>query len=81
LKGDYFYSDLRGLKTKPIELQSVKSMIWFQDREYPVREFRILNDQGKCVAISKVMAGQGGAIFEEKAYQYCVSFDLHVNAL
>jgi len=56
-------------------------MIWFQDREYPVREFRILNDQGKCVAISKVMAGQGGAIFEEKAYQYCVSYDLHVNAL
>ncbi len=52
-------------------------MIRFQDTEYPVREFRILNGQGKCVAISKVMAGR----FEEKAYQYCVSYDLHVNAL
>jgi len=73
----YLYSKLRRFKAKSVEIESVKSEIQFLNKTFPVREFRIYNRSKKCVAISKVMSGR----FEEKAYHYCVSYDLHVNAV
>lgn len=77
LGGVYLSSRLRRIKAKSVEIESVKSEIQFLDKAFPVREFRIYNRRQKCVAISKVMSGR----FEERTYQYCVSYDLHVNAL
>lgn len=73
----YFYYRVTGIYRRKVLIKSIKTIVQFQGRLFPQREFYALTKRHKEMAYGKVMVGH----FQEREFHYCLLTGVYVKPL
>jgi L-amino acid N-acyltransferase YncA len=73
----YLYYRVTGIYRRKVLVKSIKTIVQFQGRLFPQREFYALTKRHKEMAYGKVMVGH----FQEREFHYCLLTGVYVKPL